>query len=130
MHKFAGIEATDEVTFYVRNKCLFPIWPATAPNAGNPVIADGGFYLPSGQTKRIFAPPSWTGRVWARTGCNFYSNWKTACETGDCDGQLACNGLIGTPPATLVQVALQADKAKPSFYDVSLVDGYYSITHS
>ncbi|KAK8614124.1 hypothetical protein V6N13_122498 [Hibiscus sabdariffa] len=70
------------------------------------------------------APWSWNGRIWARTGCKFYSNWQPACETGDCDGRLQCNGLIGKPPATLVQVALQGDKGKPNFYDVSLVDGY------
>lgn len=60
------------------------------------------------------------------TGCNFASNyyWKPACETGDCDGRLACNGLIGTPPATLVEISLQGDRGKPNFYDVSLVDGY------
>ncbi|KAI6700611.1 hypothetical protein NL676_014935 [Syzygium grande] len=114
----------EQVTLYVHNKCPFPIWPATASNTGQPVIADGGFYLPLGSNKRISAPPAWTGRIWARTGCRFQSNWQPACETGDCDGRLACGGLIGTPPATLVQVSLQADKAKPSFYDVSLVDGY------
>ncbi|XP_030469851.1 thaumatin-like protein [Syzygium oleosum] len=114
----------EQVTFYVHNKCPFPIWPATASNTGQPVIADGGFYLPLGSNKRISAPLAWTGRIWARTGCRFQSNWQPACETGDCDGRLACGGLIGTPPATLVQVSLQADKAKPSFYDVSLVDGY------
>ncbi|OWM71608.1 hypothetical protein CDL15_Pgr005795 [Punica granatum] len=119
-----NIAAAEQVTFYVHNKCPFPIWPATAPNTGNPVIADGGFYLPSSRTKRISAPPGWSGRIWARTGCNFNSNWKPACETGDCDGQLACNGHIGTPPATLVQVSLQAGGTKPNFYDVSLVDGY------
>ncbi|KAK8614144.1 hypothetical protein V6N13_122518 [Hibiscus sabdariffa] len=26
------------------------MWPATAPNTGCPVIADGGFYLPPGRT--------------------------------------------------------------------------------
>ncbi|KAL0773527.1 hypothetical protein Bca101_038678 [Brassica carinata] len=35
-----------------------------------------------------------------------------------------CNGLIGKPPATLIQIAVQADKSKLNFYDVSLVDGY------
>ncbi|KAK8614128.1 hypothetical protein V6N13_122502 [Hibiscus sabdariffa] len=44
-------------------------------------------------------------------------NWQPACETGDCDGRLQCNGLIGKPPATLIQVALQGDKGKPNFYD-------------
>ena len=77
-----------------------------------------------GQTQRFEAPWTWNGRIWARTGCNFNSNWQPACETGDCDGRLQCNGLIGTPPATLVQIALQGDKGKPNFYDVSLVDGY------
>ncbi|EEF44982.1 Protein P21, putative [Ricinus communis] len=120
----SGPALAHQITFYVHNKCPFPIWPATASNTGHPIIAGGGFYLPSGQTQRIDAPWDWNGRIWARTGCNFNSNWQSACETGDCDGRLACNGLIGTPPATLVQVSLQADKTKPNFYDVSLVDGY------
>ncbi|TYH76074.1 hypothetical protein ES332_D04G061000v1 [Gossypium tomentosum] len=121
---FSGHSLAHTVTFYVHNKCPFPIWPGTAANAGHPVIADGGFYLPTGETRRIEAPWTWSGRIWARTGCNFNSNWQPACETGDCDGRLQCHGLIGTPPATLVQIALQGGKAKPDFYDVSLVDGY------
>ena len=120
----AGSVATNQVTLYVHNKCLFPIWPATAPNTGYPVIADGGFYLPSGQTQRIYAPLTWSGRIWARTGCKFNSSRIPACETGDCDRKLACNGLTGKPPVTLVQIALQEDQSKSSFYDVSLVDGY------
>ncbi|KAH1038569.1 hypothetical protein J1N35_040312 [Gossypium stocksii] len=119
-----GHSLAHTVTFYVHNKCPFPIWPGTAANAGHPVIAGGGFYLPTGETRRIEAPWTWCGRIWARTGCNFNSNWQPACETGDCDGRLQCDGLIGTPPATLVQIALQGGKAKPNFYDVSLVDGY------
>ncbi|KAB2008393.1 hypothetical protein ERO13_D10G087800v2 [Gossypium hirsutum] len=121
---FSGHSLAHTVTFYVHNKCPFPIWPATAPNTGHPVIANGGFYLPPGQMQQFEAPWTWNGRIWARTGCNFNSNWQPACETGDCDGRLQCNGLIGIPPATLVQVALQGDKGKPNFYDVSLVDGY------
>ncbi|XP_062104770.1 thaumatin-like protein [Humulus lupulus] len=112
------------VTFYVHNKCSFPIWPAVAPNNGYPVLANGGFHLPPGQTRRVIAPWKWTGRLWARTGCNFATNWSPACETGDCDGRLECNGLIGTPPVTLVQISVQIDQTKPNYYDVSLVDGY------
>ncbi|XP_059624567.1 thaumatin-like protein [Cornus florida] len=111
-------------TFYVSNKCPFPIWPATAPCKGHPVIANGGFYLPCSQIRKIQVPADWNGRIWARTGCNFASNWKPACETGDCNGKLECNGTIGLPPATLVQISLQPDKSKPNCYDVSLVDGY------
>ncbi|GLU11176.1 hypothetical protein SLE2022_279370 [Rubroshorea leprosula] len=121
---FSGAAAAHTVNFYVHNKCPFPIWPATAPNTGQPVIADGGFYLPPGQTQRIEAPWTWNGRIWARTGCNFNSNWQQACETGDCGGRLQCNGLIGKPPATLVQIVLNGDKGQPNFYDISLVDGY------
>ncbi|KAL9233790.1 hypothetical protein vseg_008740 [Gypsophila vaccaria] len=118
------------VPIVVTNKCHFPIWPATASNTGHSVIANGGFYLAPAQTTVIHAPWDWSGRVWARTGCNFNptsnhtQNWQLACLTGDCDGRLECNGLIGTPPATLVEITLQTDKNQPSFFDVSLVDGY------
>ncbi|XP_059449818.1 pathogenesis-related thaumatin-like protein 3.5 [Corylus avellana] len=116
----AGNAAASQIAFYVHNKCPFPIWPATASNVGYPVIADGGFNLSPGQTQRIYAPLTWSGRIWARTGCKFTAN--PACDTGDCDGRLACKGLIGTPPATLVEISAQ--EGKPTFYDVSLVDGY------
>jgi hypothetical protein len=84
MKQFAGKVDGHQATFYIHNKCPFPIWPATAPNTGQPIIANGGFYLPSSQTKKIIAPWSWS---WS---------W-------DCDGKLACNGAIGTPLATLVE---------------------------
>ena len=91
-------------TFHIANKCPFPIWPAITPNAGHPVVADGGFFLTSGQVKRVQTPATWNGRFWARTGCNFASNSKHSCQTGDCQGLLSCNGSIGLPPATLVEV--------------------------
>ncbi|KAI8018000.1 Thaumatin-like protein [Camellia lanceoleosa] len=120
----SGDSVAQAYTIYATNTCPFPIWPATAPNKGQPVIADGSFYLPPGQTKTFQAPGTWSGRIWARTGCDFTSNLKPACESGDCDGQLHCNGKIGLPPATLVEMSIQVDKTKPSFFDVSLVDGY------
>lgn len=110
------------MTFHIVNKCPFAVWPAAAPNAGHPVIADGGFFLPSDQAKRVQAPATWSGRFWARTGCNFTSNSNLACQTGDCQGFLSCNGAIGLPPATLMEVTLQ--EGKPSFYGISVVDGY------
>ncbi|KAJ4796443.1 hypothetical protein LUZ62_047689 [Rhynchospora pubera] len=110
-------------TFLVRNKCSFPVWPAIAPNSGHPVLADGGFLLEPGQVKQVKAAPKWNGRFWGRTGCNFECA-KPGCLTGDCQGLLSCNGSIGVPPATLFEVSLSEDQSKPSFYDVSLVDGY------
>ncbi|KAK8479312.1 hypothetical protein V6N12_047594 [Hibiscus sabdariffa] len=84
---FSGKSLAHTVTFYVHNKCPFPIWPATAPNKQSSDSRQGD------------------------------SNWQPACKTGDCDGRLQCNGLIGKPPATLVQVELKGDKGKPNFYD-------------
>ncbi|EEE59441.1 hypothetical protein OsJ_11616 [Oryza sativa Japonica Group] len=99
------------VTFRVVNKCPFPVWPAAAPNAGHPVLAGGGFLLPPGQSRRVSAPPTWNGRFWGRTGCNFTStatnhhgNAAASCLTGDCGGRLACNGTARRPlRATLVE---------------------------
>ncbi|XP_051196137.1 thaumatin-like protein [Lolium perenne] len=113
------------VTFHVNNKCPFPVWPAAAPNSGHPVIGDGGFFLPPGQSKRVMAPATWNGRIWGRTGCDFSAtNAAGRCLTGDCGGHLVCNGSIGAPPATLVEVNLHEDESKGSSYDVSVVDGY------
>ncbi|CAN6288223.1 unnamed protein product [Urochloa humidicola] len=115
------------VVFHVANRCPFPVWPASAPNTGHPVLAGGGFLVPPGKSRRVAAPATWNGRFWARTGCNFTANGIGAagCLTGDCEGRLACNGSVGAPPATLVEVSLHADDpTKGSSYDVSLVDGY------
>ncbi|RCV43006.1 hypothetical protein SETIT_9G261300v2 [Setaria italica] len=117
----------EAIVFHVANRCPFPVWPASAPNTGHPVLAGGGFLVPPGKSRRVVAPATWNGRFWARTGCNFTANGGTgaaACLTGDCEGRLACNGSVGTPPATLVEVSLHADPSKGSSYDVSLVDGY------
>ena len=89
-HMFIGKVICHEVTFYVQNKCPFPIWPAVAPNSGHPVLASGGFYLPCGNTRRIDVPWGWNGRLWARTGCDFTSNWNQACETGNCNFNYIC----------------------------------------
>jgi hypothetical protein len=82
--------------FHVANRCPFPVWPATVPNTGHPVLAGGVFLLPSRKSKRVVAPLTWNGRFWARTGCNFTSNSNrngtAPCLTGDCQDRLACNG--------------------------------------
>ena len=116
----------DAIVFHVANRCPFPVWPASAPNTGHPVLAGGGFYVPQGKSRRVVAPANWNGRFWARTGCNFTANGMgvAGCLTGDCEGRLACNGSVGAPPATLVEVSLHEDAPKGSSYDVSLVDGY------
>ncbi|KAL6883616.1 hypothetical protein ACP4OV_011030 [Aristida adscensionis] len=121
--------AAEGIVFHVANRCPFPVWPAVAPNTGHPVLAGGGFFLPPGRARRVDAPPTWNGRFWARTGCTFSATGVargggSACLTGDCEGRLACNGSVGSPPATLVEVDLREGQSKGSSYDVSLVDGY------
>ncbi|XP_057950537.1 thaumatin-like protein [Malania oleifera] len=103
------------------NKCSHPVWPGIQPSAGKPILARGGFKLPPSKALTLRLPAQWSGRVWGRQGCVFDSAGRGGCATGDCGGSLFCNGLGGTPPATLAEITLTNDQ---DFYDVSLVDGY------
>lgn len=118
----AGAESHWKILYLV-NRCKVPVWPGLASNVGYPVVGKGGLFLAPGQKANVVAPWSWQGRVWARTGCNFDPSGSGTCLTGDCAGQLECNGTIGKPPATLAQFTLQPN-GQPCFYDVSLVDGF------
>lgn len=106
-------------TFY--NKCSHPVWPGIQPSAGKPILARGGFKLPPNKSYSLSLPAGWSGRFWGRHGCSFDASGRGRCATGDCGGNLFCNGLGGTPPATLAEITLGNDQ---DFYDVSLVDGY------
>ena len=78
--------------------------------------------LPPGASIQFQAPRGWSGRFWARTGCNFDSAGSGTCVTGDC-GKLNCVGG-GAPPVSLAEFTIGATNADKDFYDVSLVDGY------
>nr|CAD1838685.1 unnamed protein product [Ananas comosus var. bracteatus] len=78
-----------------------------------------GFALKAGQSIVFTAPVGWSGRIWARTGCDFDSAGNGSCQTGACGSSLKC-GASGKPPATLAEFTLAA----LDFYDVSLVDGF------
>ncbi|KAI6683502.1 hypothetical protein NL676_029415 [Syzygium grande] len=103
------------------NRCKHPVWPGIQPGAGKPVLARGGFTLLPNRASTIRLPALWSGRFWGRHGCTFDAAGRGRCATGDCGGSLQCNGLGGTPPATLAEITLGNDQ---DFYDVSLVDGY------
>ncbi|KAK1606422.1 hypothetical protein QYE76_030095 [Lolium multiflorum] len=119
-------------SFTISNHCTQTIWPATMAGAGTPQLPTTGFRLDPGQTVQVPAPAGWSGRIWARTGCNFSADGSgapagaVACQTGDCGGgHLECGGTGGTPPATLFEITLgKGGPADQDFYDVSLVDGY------
>lgn len=108
-------------TLTLYNKCSHSVWPGIQPSAGKPILAGGGFKLPPNKAHTLQLPAGWSGRVWGRHGCSFDATGHGRCATGDCGGALFCNGLGGTPPATLAEITLGNDQ---DFYDVSLVDGY------
>ncbi|KAF5194136.1 Thaumatin-like protein [Thalictrum thalictroides] len=111
--------------FTLENKCSYTIWPGTLSGNGATILGDGGFSLPPGASVPLTAPPGWSGRFWARTGCNFDDNGNGVCSTGDCGGTLKCTAG-GTPPVSLAEftLGLSGTANTQDFYDVSLVDGY------
>ncbi|KAG6498168.1 pathogenesis-related thaumatin-like protein 3.5 [Zingiber officinale] len=111
-------------SFTVLNNCPHTIWPGTLAGAGTPELPTTGFRLDSGQTARIRAGAGWSGRIWARTGCQFDDTGNGTCLTGDCGGQMECRGAGPVPPVTLFEITLGNGLDDDDFYDVSLVDGY------
>ncbi|CAI0382627.1 unnamed protein product, partial [Linum tenue] len=111
-------------TFTVVNKCQSTIWPGILANAGSQPLDSTGFELPSGGTRTLQAPPSWSGRFWGRTDCQFDPSMNQGtCTTGDCgSNQIECNGQNAKPPATLAEFTVVP--GGQDYYDVSLVDGY------
>ncbi|CAN6452714.1 unnamed protein product [Victoria cruziana] len=110
-------------TFTITNNCQFTIWPAILSGAGTPELSPTGFQLKPGTSYDLQAIPKWSGRIWARTGCNFDSEGNGTCLTGDCGASLECNGRGGQPPVTLFEITL-GDGNLDDYYDISLVDGY------
>ena len=102
--------------FTLMNNCKETIWPAVTPGYS---FGEGGFVLKQGQSVVLTIPIGWSGRIWARTGCNFNKNGNGSCQTGSCGSSLKCS-TAGKPPASLAEFTL-ADR---DFYDVSLVDGF------
>ncbi|KAI4336909.1 hypothetical protein L6164_015382 [Bauhinia variegata] len=108
--------------FTLENRCSYTVWPGTLSGNGGAAIGDGGFSLQPGSSVQLTAPIGWSGRFWARTGCNFDNAGNEKCVTGDCGG-LRCVGG-GAPPVTLAEFTIGSASNNKDFYDVSLVDGY------
>ncbi|GAB2226862.1 hypothetical protein Droror1_Dr00008657 [Drosera rotundifolia] len=121
---FSTCFVAEGVQLILVNNCNEHIWPALLGGVGHPTPRDGGFHAISGEEVVIDLPEKWSGRVWGRQGCSFDSNGRGTCQTGDCSGQLHCDGLGGTPPATVVEMTFGSSTSPLHFYDVSLVDGF------
>uniref|UniRef100_A0A6M2ERP9 Thaumatin-like protein n=1 Tax=Populus davidiana TaxID=266767 RepID=A0A6M2ERP9_9ROSI len=102
-------------TFDITNKCPYTVWAAAVPG--------GGRQLNNGETWTISAAAGTTqARIWARTNCQFDGSGKGNCQTGDCNGLLACQGY-GSPPNTLAEYAL-GQYANLDYIDISNIDGF------
>ncbi|KAJ4824496.1 hypothetical protein Tsubulata_026562 [Turnera subulata] len=109
--------------FTLQNQCSSTVWPGTLSGNGAATLGEGGFALTPGSSIQLQAPPGWSGRFWARTGCAFDQSGAGKCVTGDCGGVLKCTGG-GAPPVSLVEFTIATNPNEKDFYDVSLVDGY------
>ncbi|KAJ8538010.1 hypothetical protein K7X08_014550 [Anisodus acutangulus] len=122
MFQVIAVSATQ---FTLQNSCGYTVWPGTLSGNGISISGDAGFALTPGATIQLSAPNGWSGRFWARTGCNFSDSGNGTCKTGDCGGTLKCPaGAGGVPPVSLVEFTIANTKDEKDFYDVSLVDGY------
>ncbi|KAF5445051.1 hypothetical protein F2P56_034134 [Juglans regia] len=109
------------VTFSFDNQCIDTVWIAIISSNG-PTLGGGGFPLAPGKLVIHNAYPGWSGRVWARTGCNFDSSDNGNCSTGDC-GSLNCSG-VGQPPFTSAEFITASEPTENNVYIVYLTDGY------
>lgn len=117
----SGVHST---SFKIVNKCRRTVWPGLLSGANTAQLPTTGFALPSGASRTVPLPRSWSGRIWGRTLCGRDSQGRFACGTGDCgSGEVECRGGGAKPPATLAEFTLNGADGL-DFYDVSLVDGY------
>ena len=122
---FSKTLAAQASSFRFVNNCNTTIWAANLASAGRPPLSRTGFELRQDVPVSLAAPPGWSGRFWARTGCSGGSSGSFKCDTGDCGtGKIECDGAAGAPPATLVEITLANAGAVNDFYDISLVDGF------
>lgn len=122
---FVSLSEVEAISFKITNRCRNTIWPGFLSGATSPPLPTTGFRLSRGKSKSVTIPPSWSGRLWARTLCSQDPTSRSfSCLTADCgSGKVECSGSGAKPPATLAEFTLNGTGGL-DFYDVSLVDGY------
>ncbi|XP_058725680.1 thaumatin-like protein 1b [Vicia villosa] len=99
------------------------IWPAVYTEKGD-TVNPTGIKLDSHQQYDLKVPDSWSGTIWARTGCTGDPNSDFYCEVGDCGTKkMECLDRKPEPPATQVKLNL-VPKGGSSSYEVDMKDGF------
>ncbi|GAA5886462.1 hypothetical protein JCM6882_001644 [Rhodosporidiobolus microsporus] len=119
----AASSAAADRTFTVKNNCPWTLWPAIFTSAGTAPSQPRGWEASAGHSVSFSVAENWNGRIWARTQCTFRGQGlPDDCVTGGCNGGIECATVGGTgrPPASLIEVNLNADV---DWYNLSGVDG-------
>ncbi|RDX68428.1 hypothetical protein CR513_52588, partial [Mucuna pruriens] len=105
------------------NGCEGTIWPGVHTKGGQRVTPTG-LKLDSEENYDLKVPDSWSGTIWARTGCSGNPDNDFHCDVGDCGTRsMHCHFNGPRPPVTQVKFNL-APKGGNSFYEINLKDGY------
>ncbi|KAK0598599.1 hypothetical protein LWI29_036201 [Acer saccharum] len=112
---------SSESNYNVQNNCSYTVWAAAEPG--------GGRELKHGQEWVFNTDPNFiqTGRIWARTNCEFDAYGIGKCETGDCNGALYCNesnAAVVVPPYTLAEYVFLRAANDSEFFHISLLYGF------
>ncbi|KAF2324513.1 hypothetical protein GH714_014964 [Hevea brasiliensis] len=67
---FSLANLANATVFTLQNLCSYTIWPGTLSGNGAATLGGGGFVLSPGSSIQLQAPPSWSGRFWARLVAN------------------------------------------------------------
>nr|GFB23001.1 G-type lectin S-receptor-like serine/threonine-protein kinase At1g67520 [Tanacetum cinerariifolium] len=105
-------------TITVVNDCGFTVWPGIL---GRPVLSVSGFELEKGARQSFEVLGNWSGTIWGRTGCTFNGSGHGSCATGDCGGEMECNGRNYTQPVTILEIDVNTGY---DLYNVSLMKGF------
>lgn len=113
----------DDVEIMLINDCYETIWPGVHTMAGY-TVTPTGFKLRSKDTYHLKVPDSWSGTIWARTGCRGHHNTSFRCDVGDCGtNHTHCFRNKPDTPATLFKFNL-APEGGISAYAIDLSDGF------
>ncbi|EOA25155.1 hypothetical protein CARUB_v10018466mg [Capsella rubella] len=110
--------------FTIDNKCDYTVWPGILTMATDLSLSTTGFSLKKGESRVIYVPPSWTGRLWGRSLCSTSSTGNFSCATGDCgSGKIECSGAGASSPTTIIDFTLDGPNDE-DYYDVTVSYGY------